>query len=102
MSVELPPLVCYCLCAKAHPDDTGICETFSPVVSRRYQTWLLGVVDVALCAPCAIAQGLHELAIAQRQRVPAFTCPRCGRTSHNLQDVAAGYCGACHDWTREP
>lgn len=26
----------------------------------------------------------------------SFTCPLCGRTSHNPGDVAAGYCGACH------
>ena len=29
----------------------------------------------------------------------SVTCPRCGRTSHHPQDVAEGYCGACHDWT---
>jgi hypothetical protein len=29
----------------------------------------------------------------------AFTCPRCGRTSHNPNDEREGYCGACHDWT---
>lgn len=29
----------------------------------------------------------------------SFTCPRCGRTSHNLMDVKEGYCGHCHDWT---
>jgi predicted RNA-binding Zn-ribbon protein involved in translation (DUF1610 family) len=29
---------------------------------------------------------------------PAFTCPDCGLTSHNLHDVATGYCGACHKW----
>lgn len=28
-----------------------------------------------------------------------FTCPRCGATSHNPNDVAAGCCGRCHDWT---
>jgi hypothetical protein len=28
-----------------------------------------------------------------------FTCPRCGRTSHNPTDAQEGYCGACHDWT---
>jgi hypothetical protein len=31
----------------------------------------------------------------------AFTCPRCGMTSRNPDDVREGYCGACHDWTRE-
>lgn len=29
-----------------------------------------------------------------------FTCPRCQRTSYNPNDLAEGYCGACHDWTR--
>lgn len=36
------------------------------------------------------------------QDAPAFTCPRCGRVSHNPHDLAAGYCGACHDWTGNP
>ncbi len=32
----------------------------------------------------------------------AFTCPRCGAVSHHPGDVAAGYCGRCHDWTAAP
>lgn len=32
---------------------------------------------------------------------PSFTCPRCGRTSYHPDDIAEGYCGACHDWTRD-
>jgi hypothetical protein len=35
--------------------------------------------------------------------IPAlFTCPKCGRTSHNPNDLVEGYCGACHDWTGRP
>lgn len=30
----------------------------------------------------------------------AFTCPRCGMTSHHPDDQREGYCGNCHDWTR--
>lgn len=30
----------------------------------------------------------------------SITCPRCGMTSHNENDVREGYCGNCHDWTR--
>lgn len=30
---------------------------------------------------------------------PSFTCPTCGRTSHNANDAREGYCGHCHDWT---
>ena len=29
----------------------------------------------------------------------SITCPRCGMTSHNSNDVREGYCGNCHDWT---
>lgn len=32
---------------------------------------------------------------------PSFTCPRCGMTSHSPDDVREGYCGRCHDWTRD-
>lgn len=31
----------------------------------------------------------------------SITCPVCGMTSHNPNDVTEGYCGNCHDWTRE-
>jgi len=37
---------------------------------------------------------------AAEQPPPTFTCPRCGRTSWNPNDVREGYCGGCHDWTR--
>ena len=30
---------------------------------------------------------------------PSVTCPRCGMTSFNENDVEQGYCGNCHDWT---
>lgn len=29
----------------------------------------------------------------------AFRCPRCHCVSHDPNDSAQGYCGACHDWT---
>lgn len=29
----------------------------------------------------------------------SITCPKCGRTSYNPNDVREGYCGNCHDWT---
>lgn len=29
----------------------------------------------------------------------SFTCPTCGRTSANPNDVREGYCGACHAFT---
>lgn len=41
----------------------------------------------------------HKISDPPVQR-PSITCPRCGRTSHNPNDVREGYCGYCHDWTR--
>lgn len=34
-------------------------------------------------------------------RTPPFTCPRCGSVSHSRHDAYEGYCGRCHDWTRD-
>jgi hypothetical protein len=30
----------------------------------------------------------------------SITCPICGMTSYNPNDIREGYCGNCHDWTR--
>lgn len=35
------------------------------------------------------------------ETAPSITCPRCERTSWNPNDIAAGYCGACHWWTSD-
>ena len=48
---------CDCVCARFHPDDTGICDNHA-VIKRRLPAGLGG--DVALCAPCAVAQGVAE------------------------------------------
>jgi ribosomal protein L37E len=32
----------------------------------------------------------------------SITCPVCGRTSYNPNDIKEGYCGHCHDWTSPP
>jgi hypothetical protein len=32
----------------------------------------------------------------EETKLPSITCPRCGRTSYNLNDVRERYCGACH------
>jgi hypothetical protein len=39
----------------------------------------------------------HQKWLAENR--PSITCPDCGRTSHNPNDVREGYCGACHAWT---
>lgn len=32
----------------------------------------------------------------------SITCPKCGMTSFNANDIREGYCGNCHDWTSGP
>lgn len=32
----------------------------------------------------------------------SFTCPRCGRTSYNPNDIAHRYCGHCHVFVADP
>jgi hypothetical protein len=54
------PRPCHCLCVAAHPDDKGTCD-MEAVTTRHFETELLGPVDVPLCAPCAVAQGIAEL-----------------------------------------
>ena len=52
---------CECVCAEAHPDDVGVCDN-DAITTRRLATNEFGDVDVPLCAPCATAQGLAEMA----------------------------------------
>lgn len=52
-----PHRPCYCLCGRAHPAAENVCDG-EAVTSRRYETARYGLVDVGLCAPCAVAQGL--------------------------------------------
>jgi hypothetical protein len=46
---------CQCSCATAHPQDQGVCD-HRAVMTRR-----LGDKDTAICAPCAVAQGVAEM-----------------------------------------
>ena len=44
----------------SHPRDIGVCDNRA-VITRRIRTGGPGVVDVSLCAPCAVAQGVEEM-----------------------------------------
>lgn len=35
-----------------------------------------------------------------RRQTPSITCPDCGLTSYNPNDIREGYCGNCSDWTQ--
>lgn len=48
----------------------------------------------------------YERHMAARKAVgvrptPSITCPVCGMTSYNPNDIREGYCGNCHAWTRK-
>jgi hypothetical protein len=58
--VPSPRRPCHCLCGHAHPDDKGVCDA-NAVTTRRFETAAMGPVDVALCAPCVVAQGITAL-----------------------------------------
>ena len=51
---------CECRCADSHPNDVGVCDSRA-VITRRLPRSANGFVDVPLCAPCAVAQGVAEL-----------------------------------------
>jgi hypothetical protein len=52
---------CGCDCARSHPADRGVCDQHA-VITRHLSTDADNGVDVKLCAPCAVAQGVAELA----------------------------------------
>ena len=51
---------CECSCADSHPDDIGVCDNRA-VITRSLPRSAEELVDVPLCAPCAVAQGVAEL-----------------------------------------
>ena len=51
---------CECECGTSHPDDVGICDQ-DAVITRRLAGDGGDAVEVPLCAPCAVAQGVAEL-----------------------------------------
>lgn len=65
------------------------------------------------CVACRAANGdadawadvltaASDIADAERARKGLlFTCPHCGMTSHHPEDARHGYCGNCHDFTRD-
>jgi hypothetical protein len=55
-----PQRDCECSCADAHPEDIGVCDQRA-VITRRLPAGRDGTVDVPICAPCAVAQGVAEL-----------------------------------------
>jgi hypothetical protein len=53
---------CDCDCSGSHPADVGVCDKHA-VITRHLTADAADGVDVRLCAPCAVAQGVAELAL---------------------------------------
>ncbi len=60
VAVVWPQRDCECLCAISHPKDVGVCD-HRAVITRRIPAERDGGMDVPLCAPCAVAQGVAEM-----------------------------------------
>jgi hypothetical protein len=58
--------------------------------------WPRGGDHACQDADCMYGRGVR---VAIGAELPSVTCPRCGMTSRNSDDVDHGYCGQCHDWT---
>jgi hypothetical protein len=83
-----------------HPDDPGICDVAEPVTSRRYDLPAYGPVDVPLCAPCAVAQGIRtRRAVWEiRLRLGPGEPWSCGYCSQPAPGPRCGGCGRTFDW----
>lgn len=46
-----------------------------------------------------LTSGRYASAVHVARLVPRFRCPRCGLVTDDAVNVAAGYCGTCHEWT---
>ncbi len=78
-----------------------------PYAYARYGTDTRGMTDPTEIRPGA--DGAEDIAVLilggqfhTSRRPRSFTCPQCGRTTRNPNDIAAGYCGNCHEWTGRP
>jgi hypothetical protein len=82
-----------------HPGDPGICEVLQPVTARHYDS-AYGPVDVPLCAPCAVAQGVRTGRVVWEVRWrPGPGEPwLCGYCSQPAPAARCGGCGRTFDW----
>lgn len=72
-----------------------------PVYSFSSGTLGLNLPPSAL----AVYQATHNLDAALKiatGTIGYFTCPQCGLTSYNANDIQYGYCGKCKDVTSKP
>jgi hypothetical protein len=59
-------------------------------------------IDTADPVPGRQNEHCHLLPVLDCPGAGTFTCPECGRTTPNPNDVRERYCPACHWWTGNP
>ena len=58
---------------------------------------VIETMDPKVCELAMRARRLGEAMAAHDDAPPpSITCPQCGRTSYNRNDIEQKYCGACH------
>lgn len=81
-----------------------VCPLFEPFLEWLYTQDLrdLDALPDSVALPDAefMFAGYRRPGTEPAEAPPSFECPRCGMVSHNGNDVAAGYCGNCHAFTR--
>jgi len=79
-----------------HPFTCGAGDGQSLVATEA--GWVCPVCDYTQDWAHAFMAGTDPVAVIT-DPPPTITCPRCGMTSANPNDIREGYCGHCHDWT---
>ncbi len=74
-------------------------EVLMDVANRHHKVEIKGCICGYAKLGATIGEHVADV-YEERMQTKSITCPRCGRTSYNLNDIREGYCGACHDWTR--
>lgn len=79
---------------------TAICDNCGGQIRRtrgdleRTESWTHAINGKSTCPQAPEAEPMEETV-----QEASITCPRCGMTSFNPNDVSEGYCGNCHDYT---
>ena len=76
--------------------DTGGNPSFCFVLVDDHAQPYNAQISERMVAPALKAMGYVK--VSEENDPPSFTCPDCGMTSYNPNDITNQYCGACHEW----
>jgi len=55
-------------------------------------------LNLFIAAMKSVAEANGQIGFGKALGEPSITCPRCGLTSYNGNDIRERYCGNCHMW----